>query len=68
MRFLKRKYSLRRYGKKWVSENLGKEYVNDFLEKYDMLNSGMPIGGFYETAVFIDMIQKIKEERETNGK
>lgn len=65
MSFLKRTYSLRRYGAEWVSENLGQEYVNEFLEKYDRLNSGMPIGGFVETAIFVDMIQKIKKERET---
>lgn len=58
--------NLRKYSKKWVAKNLGQEYVNEFLEKYDRLNSGMPIGGFVETAIFVDMIQKIKKERETD--
>ena len=64
MNLFKKTDNLRKYGKKWVAENLGKEYVNEFLEKYDRLNSGVPIGGFSETVIFVDMIQKIKEERE----
>ena len=65
MNLFKKTDNLRKYGKKWVAENLGQEYVNEFLEKYDRLNSGMPIGEFVETAIFVDMIQKIKKERET---
>ena len=56
-------YDLRSEGAKWVKENLGAEYVEEFLEKYDNLNCGIPIGGLYETAVFIDMIETIKEQR-----
>ena len=55
-------YDLRKEGAKWVEKNLGSEYVPEFLEKYDNINRGIPIGGFYETAVFIDMIERIKEE------
>ena len=59
-----RRYSLM---KEYYPEDYKKvqEYVNEFLEKYDRLNSGMPIGGFVETAIYVDMIQKIKKERET---
>lgn len=55
-------YDLRKEGVKWVAKNLGKEYVEEFLDKYDKINRGIPIGGFAETAVFIDMIERIKEE------
>lgn len=55
-------YDLRSEGAKWVKENLGAEYVEEFLEKYDNINRGIPIGGFYETAVFLDMIETIKEQ------
>lgn len=55
-------YDLRSEGAKWVKENLGAEYVEEFLEKYDNINSGIPIGGIYETAVFLDMIETIKEQ------
>lgn len=55
-------YDLRKEGAKWVSENIGEEYVDEFLEKYDDINSGIPIGGFTETAVFLDMIELIKEQ------
>lgn len=57
-----RPYDLRTEGAKWVKENIGEEYVSDFLEKYDNICQGVPIGGFYETAVFLDMIETIKEE------
>ena len=57
-----RPYDLRSEGAKWVKENIGEEYVSDFLEKYDNICRGIPIGGFYETAVFLDMIETIKEE------
>jgi len=55
-------YDLRTEGAKWVKENLGAEYVEEFLEKYDNINRGIPIGGIYETAVFLDMIETIKEQ------
>ena len=53
-------YDLRSEGVKWVKENIGQEYVEEFLEKYDSLNRGIPIGGFYETIVFLDIIEAIK--------
>ena len=52
--------NLRKDGAKWVRENIGEEYVDEFYEKYDRLNNGMPIGGFVETAVFLNMLEKIK--------
>lgn len=55
-------YDLRKEGAKWVEKNLGAEWVRDFCEKYDSINNGIPIGGFVETAVFIDMVERIKQE------
>ena len=54
------KSNLRKDGAKWVKENIGEEYVDEFYEKYDKLNNGIPIGGFMETAVFLNMLEKIK--------
>jgi len=55
-------YDLRKEGAKWVAKNLGDEYVQEFLDKYDALNSGGVIGGFYETAMFISLVETIKAE------
>ena len=55
-----RSSNLRKNGAKWVKENIGEEYVDEFYEKYDKLNNGIPIGGFVETVVFLDMLEKIK--------
>lgn len=55
-------YDLRKEGAKWVAKNLGKDYVEEFLAKYDDINRGIPIGGMVETMVFLDMIEQIKKE------
>ena len=55
-------YDLRKEGAKWVAKNIGKDYVEEFLAKYDDINRGIPIGGMLETIVFLDMIEQIKEE------
>ena len=55
-------YDLRREGAKWVEKNLGAEWVQDFCEKYDNINRGIPIGGFAETVVFLDMVERIKQK------
>lgn len=55
-------YDLREEGRKWVVKNLGDEYEQEFLQKYDDINRGIPIGGFLETAVFLEMIERIKKE------
>lgn len=55
-------YNLRAEGAKWVAKNIGEDYVEEFLAKYDNINRGIPIGGFAETAVFIDMVEQIKSE------
>lgn len=55
-------YDLRKEIAVWVEKNIGAEYVDEALDKYDKINSGVPIGGFQETAVFLDMIERIKEQ------
>lgn len=61
------KYDLKEVGKKWVEENLGKDYVEDFEEKYENINRGIPIGGMYETMLFVDMVNRIKAEYEAKS-
>ena len=58
-------YDLRKEVSAWVEKNIGAEYVDEALDKYDTLNSGGTIGGFQETAVFIHMIERIKMEAQT---
>lgn len=55
-------YDLRKEGAKWVAKNLGEEYVQEFLDKYDTLGKGGTIGGFNETAIFLSMIETIRAE------
>lgn len=55
-------YDLRQEVATWVEKNIGAEYVDEALDKYDKINSGVPIGGFQETAVFLDMIERIKAQ------
>ena len=62
------KYDLRKRKRKelakWVEKNLGAEFVEEALDKYDKINSGIPIGGFSETAVFLHMVETINAELE----
>ena len=46
----------------WVEKNIGADFVEEALDKYDKINSGVPIGGFQETAVFLHMIEQVKAE------
>lgn len=55
-------YDLRKEGAKWVAKNIGEDYVEEFLAKYDDINRGIPIGGMAETMVFLDMIEQIRKE------
>lgn len=38
-------------------------YGEEFGKLYDSLNSGVPIGGFAQTAVVLDMIEAVKKGR-----
>lgn len=55
-------YDLRKEVAAWVEKNIGAKYVDEALEKYDKINSGIPIGGLQETIAFVDMIERIKQE------
>lgn len=55
-------YDLRKEVAVWVKKNIGAEYVDEALDKYDKINSGVPIGGFKETVVFLQMIEQIKAD------
>ncbi len=55
-------YDLRKEGAKWVAKNIGEDFVEEFLAKYDDINRGISIGNAIETAVFLDMIERIKRE------
>jgi len=37
-----------------------REYGDEFVEKYDSLNRGIPIGGIEETIMFIEQVESIK--------
>lgn len=63
-KFKRKHYNLKSELAKWVEKNIGAEYVNEALEKYDKINSGIPIGNFIETAAFIEMIETVKSEVE----
>lgn len=53
-------YDLRKEVATWVEKNIGAEFVEEALDKYDKINSGVPIGGFQETAVFLNMIEQVQ--------
>lgn len=53
---------LREEAAKWVKKNLGEEYVKEFLNDYDSLNRGIPIGSFEETIIFLNMMEHIKRD------
>lgn len=55
-------YNLRKEVATWVEKNIGAEFVEEALDKYDKINSGVPIGGFQETAIFLHMIEQVKAD------
>ena len=58
MNWLKRIFGKKQDLRKVCIEKYGKE----FGEIYDNMNRGIPVGGFLETTIFIDMIEKVKQE------
>jgi hypothetical protein len=38
------------------------EYGEDFVEEYDKVCRGIPIGGLLYTVCFIDMVEEVKEK------
>lgn len=57
-----RKESLLDKGVLWIYKNLGEEYVDEFRDKYEKMERGIPIGNFLETALFVELIETIKRE------
>jgi hypothetical protein len=38
------------------------EYGDEFIDKYDKLNGGIPIGNFEETIEFIEKVNAVKKK------
>jgi len=38
------------------------KYGQDFAEIYDNMASGIPVGNFYQTATYLDLITQVKKE------
>jgi hypothetical protein len=57
-------YNLRSELAKWVEKNIGAEYIDEALENYDKINSGIPMGNLFETMVFVDLVETVKHEVE----
>ena len=55
-------YDLRKEVATWVEKNIGADFIEEALDKYDKINSGVPIGGFQETVAFLHMIEQVKAE------
>ena len=55
-------YDLKEEGRKWCIREFGEQYGDEYVEKYEAINKGIPIGDMYETMVFIDMVETIKRE------
>ena len=60
----RRNFDLRQACIDKYSKEFGEEAGKEFGEMYDSINRGIPIGGFLETAVFLDMIKRVKKESE----
>lgn len=58
----RRNFNLRQTCIDKYTKEFGQDFGKDFGEKYDKICKGEPIGGFLETAVFLDMVKKVKEE------
>lgn len=55
-------YDLRKEGVKWVAKNMGEEYVEEFLARYDDINRGVSIGGIVQTIAFLNLIERIRKQ------
>ena len=55
-------YNLRKEFAKWVAKRYGDDYVEEALKNYDNLNEGIPIGGYWKTVEFIEMVETCKRE------
>lgn len=44
----------------WVKNNIGSEYVPEFIDKYHKLQRGIPIGNMITTISFLNIIDNVK--------
>jgi hypothetical protein len=58
----RRNFDLRQACIDKYSKEFGQEYAQEFGEMYDAINRGESIGGFLETTIFLDMIERVKKE------
>jgi hypothetical protein len=61
-RKLRRNFDLRQACIDKYSKEFGEEAGEEIGQMYDSINRGIPIGGFLETAAFLDMVEKVKKE------
>lgn len=54
--------------KKDLREICHEKYGNDFVELYDLLSSGVPIGNFDETIIILNMIEAARKELFADGR
>lgn len=59
---LYRENELRDRGAAYIKDHYGEEYVEEFLDSYDKINKGIPMGNYLETIAFLDLIETIKKE------
>jgi hypothetical protein len=45
-----------------------REYGDEFVEKYDSLNRGIPIGGIEETIMFVEKVEAVKAKYKRRGR
>lgn len=45
-----------------------REYGDEFAEKYDDLNRGIPIGGIGETIAFLEKVEAVKTKYKRKGR
>ena len=53
-------YNLREEFQLYCTEQFGEEYVEEYLQKYDDINCGIPIGGMIETVMFLALVDSLK--------
>ena len=51
----------RKFRKKDLRELCREKYGDDFVEMYDMVNNGIPIGNLRETQIFLAMVKAAEE-------
>jgi hypothetical protein len=58
----RRNFDLRQACIDKYSKEFGEEAKEEIGLMYDSINRGIPIGGFLETSIFLDMIERVKKE------